>query len=77
MRGDGFAPDGHDPEGIPQREQTFACFPMVPSAPHSARCPPYDAHSEHSLRSDGSVMEQPPYQPSEQGCVSEYQAAKA
>jgi len=37
MRGDGFAPDGHDPEVIQAVEQAIVRSRAVPSAPSLAR----------------------------------------
>lgn len=40
IRGDGIAPDGHDPEGIPQLRQRLPCRHGGPSAPYLANGSP-------------------------------------
>jgi hypothetical protein len=49
MRGDGIAPDGHDPEVIPRWGQAFTRYRGFPSAPPLANRFPSDDHHRHGL----------------------------
>jgi hypothetical protein len=63
MRGDGFAPDGHDPEVIPQTRQGFPCRHGGPSAPYLANWnPAHERRHGHVLNEVLRYPQQPLYQ---------------